>query len=315
MKRCILFIAVLTVVLGAAGIVGQAQAKAPGPNGRILFVQDTRTCDDCHLTSINPDGTAPVRIEQGSIGRWSPDGDRISAVAGTADGRVGTILMDPDGTNVTPLAISDATLNLACAAWSPEGGQLLCEGWDDVHPHRAPGLFGADPSTGDIVRITSNPYGGHDIPADYSPDGTQILFLRENPTRKHRPLGLFVADVDGTGAIRVSPWLNDSGCCQASWSPDGSLILFASKGALRTVASDGTGLAKISLDTGEGFAFAFGPGWSPDGTRMVFCLYLEATQQVDLYTAAADGTDLVQLTDSRRGEDFPDWGPNVSPGA
>ena len=56
-------------------------------------------------------------------------------------------------------------------------------------------------------------------------------------------------------------------------------------------------------------AFALAPGWSPDGTRIVFAMYLESTNHVDIFTAAADGSDLVQLTDSPEEDGFPDWGP------
>jgi hypothetical protein len=75
----------------------------------------------------------------------------------------------------------DPTLNLACWAWSPRGTRLACEGWDDVHPTRPAGVFTVRSSDGgDLVRVTANPYGGHDIPGDYSPDGTRIVFGREN---------------------------------------------------------------------------------------------------------------------------------------
>ena len=302
---------VIAMTCGSVFGMPAAEAKAPGPNGRILYTFDTPGCDDCHLTTVDPDGTDAVEIPDAFISRWSPDGDRIATGGMTDDGRISTVVMDADGSNRTAFDIPDATLNLGCTTWFPDGATLLCEGWDEVRPHRPAGLFTVDATDGgDLVRLTSNPFGGHDIAADVSPDGDHVLFLRENPTRDHRPLGLFVADSDGSSAARIGGWLNGSACCQASWSPDGSTILFAHKGRLRTIAPDGTGAEAIELDTGEGFAFAFQPGWSPDGTRIVFCLYREATGQVDLFTAKADGSDLVQLTDTPEEEGFPDWGPH-----
>ena len=311
MRRWFALMVLVTASLGWVGVVAPAQAKAPGPIGRILFVRDTRSCDDCNLTTVNPDGTHRASIPGGSIARWSPDGTRIAMVAEADDGRLTTMLVDPDGSDATLFDIPDPTRNVACIVWVPDGSRLLCEVWDDVHPHRAHGVFSVDATNGqDLVRLTTSPVGGHDIPADTSPDGTRILFLREDSTRRHRQLSLWVANADGTNEEALTGPLPHSACCQASWSPDGSLVLFASKGQLRTIAPDGTGAATLELDTGEGFAYAYQPGWSPDGTRIVFSLYLDATRRVDLYTVSADGADLVRLTDSRSPEEFSDWGPH-----
>jgi Tol biopolymer transport system component len=74
------------------------------------------------------------------------------------------------------------------------------------------------------------------------------------------------------------------------------------------VHPDGGGLTPIHLQTGGGFSFAFAPGWSPDGTSIVFSLFLSKTGQEDIYTAKADGMDLVQVTDTLDTERFADWG-------
>jgi len=54
----------------------------------------------------------------------------------------------------------------------------------------------------------------------------------------------------------------------------------------------------------------FGPNWSPDGTRIAFDMATEITQRFDIYTAAADGTDVQQVS-HMKGGGFPtqvDWG-------
>jgi Tol biopolymer transport system component len=302
----LMFVVLMAGSWGCAGPIGRAEGKVPGPSGRILYVLDTDSCDDCHLTSIDPDGSDPFEYPDLSFGHWSPDGMRIAAVVVQEDGRIGTALVDADGSNVTPLDIASATLNIACFAWTPDGDALLCEGWDDVHPERLPGLFSVGVATSDVTRVTLNRLGGHDIPADYSPDGTQILFAREDAGRRQRPMALFVADSEGAGATRITPWSSDA---SGSWSPDGSRIVFTQRGGLRTITPDGTRPSTIPVDFGDGDAFAYGPGWSPDGQRIVFSLFLERTGQVDLFTVAADGTDLVQLTDSPEPDESADWGP------
>ena len=57
------------------------------------------------------------------------------------------MVFDPDGSNATTFAIPDPTLNLPCVTWAPDASRLLCESWDDTHPHRAPGLYTVSPRT------------------------------------------------------------------------------------------------------------------------------------------------------------------------
>jgi TolB protein len=306
MKRLVVLVAVLTSIASLA-LADPAAATVPGTNGRIVFIRDTPKCEGCHLTTIDPDGTDPYRIPDAGFARWSPDGTRLATYTTTEDGRLTTMLMNPDGSDRTIFPIPDPTLNLVCVVWTPDASRLLCEGWDDAHPHRAAGVFSVDATDGqDLVRLTRNPFGGHDIPDDTSPDGTRMVFSRENPSRAHRSLGVVVADMDGSDAVRIGVWTNQIG---ASWSPDGTSIVFSAAGGLRTIAPDGTGSTEIHLRAGGGFVYAFDPDWSPDGTHLVFAMYLGRIDQEDLYTAAADGTQVLALTDTRRvGEFSPDWG-------
>jgi Tol biopolymer transport system component len=107
---------------------------------------------------------------------------------------------------------------------------------------------------------------------------------------------LFVVNTDGTGLRRLTPWgfAQDTG----SWSPDGRWILFANpEGNLYVVHPDGRGLRQVTVDTGPSRSFAFQPGWSPDGRRIVFSMALEsAGYQEDIFTVRADGTGLKGVT-------------------
>src|SRR4029453_6504832 len=94
--------------------------------------------------------------------------------------------------------------------------------------------------------------------------------------------------------------------------PDGRWILFTKPGGKLYVARpDGSGLRRIPLDTGPGRSFAFQPGWSPNGERIVFSMALaSAGYQEDIFTVRADGTDPRRVTNTPDTEEFADWGPS-----
>jgi TolB protein len=122
-----------------------------------------------------------------------------------------------------------------------------------------------------------------------------------------------VENLDGTGLRQLTPYglAEPHETAAAQWSPDGREIISATThGRLFVIRPDGTGLTQIKLQTGTSKYFAFQPDWSPDGTRIVFCMIVNG--QEDIYTARADGSDLVQVTDTLAVETGPDWGRSVS---
>jgi Tol biopolymer transport system component len=316
-KRRWALLVALALGLGTLMITSSARAVVPGPNGRIAFCQFIPEIDSCDLYTANPDGTDEQLLLAGpaEAPHWSPDGSRL-AVATFAGDLVVTGIINPDGSGLVQFN-TDLTFNTPALAWSPDGLRLAAEVWSDVDPGFAPGVFTMRSSDGgDLTRLTTNPYGGHDIPADYSPDGSSLLFLRENPQLNHHAssFALFTMNTDGTGLTQVTPWGLAAG--GGRWSPDGTKIVFAGasnrpKGPLWMIHPDGTGLHKIFQDVRGGAAFQ--PTWSPEGDKIMFALLRFPAQggQQDLYSVNADGTGLTAVTTTPDFEESPDWGSNV----
>ncbi len=70
---------------------------------------------------------------------------------------------------------------------------------------------------------------------------------------------------------------------------------------------DGTELKTISDDQGK-LVHQDWPSWSPDGRRFAFSSTHDGNQEI--YTAMADGTDLVRLTQSPGLDAHPCWSPD-----
>jgi hypothetical protein len=312
-RRASLIFPLVACVIGVGATPSPTSAKVAGPNGRLVYDRHGPDGSEAVITA-NPDGTGEqaLNIGPGCCADWAPGGNQLAIAADTGDGRVGTAVVDADGNNRHVLPIPDPSLNLPCFPWSPDATRLACEGWDDNDPSRS-GVYTVRASDGGgLMQLTSNPYGVHDIPGDYSPDGTQIAFVRGKPTRTRETGAVFVVKTDGTGLRQVTPW-GRAGCCTASGSPDGHWILFDARGqrghALFVVHPDGTGLRRIPLRQPVWYD-AFEPAWSPDGTKIAFSMYLPSLGHDDIYTVNADGTGLVQVTNTPEHEGQVDWGPH-----
>ena len=309
MRKLIVLAAALTT-LGLAGISGPAQAKVPGPDGQIVFSRSlSSTTEDFAVVTVNPDGTRVQQVTTGECPHWSPDGSLI-ATCGAPDGSAAMII-NPDTGTIRELFPPDLTLHLACPVWSPDAKRLACGQFDQAADPSRDGMYTIRSSDGGgLRRITSGNPGGLDEPGDYSPDGSQIVFGRTDAARSaNANHALFVVNLNGTGLHQISPWGSGTEA-DGSWSPNGNWILFDSKGSLYVVHPDGTGLAKIPLAT-SGISRAFGPGWSPDGTKIVFALFTRTspgTEQEGIYTANADGSHIKQVTNAPIYDAHPDWG-------
>jgi Tol biopolymer transport system component len=301
-------------------------ATASSVNGRLAYIRYDLATGESQVFIANSDGTEEHQLDlpyPADYAVWSPDGSKILLTVFLPDA-IRPAIVSPDGTGLHVLDVAEAPADAAmgCKAWSPDAARLLCQVMSFSDDHSVDGIYSIRAvDGGGFTRLTDSPYppdgdfGGGDIPNDYSPDGSQFLFMRAKPSPAptpdhHQTAALFIENTDGTNLRQITQYglanSHDNGL--ADWSPNGRDILFGTaEGSLFTVHVDGTGLRSIPLQPGGSFA-ARAPTWSPDGSRIVFSMFLATTGRRDIYSANADGSDLAQLTHTPEREDFPDWG-------
>jgi len=267
------------------------------------FIEASHTFTGMFVAQTDGSGeeTVPLPWSEGG-GRWSKSGTQIAVPTLLADGRIGTAIIGTDGALLRVFSIPDATLNLPCTIWSTDDSRLACEAWDDTDPSRN-GIYTVRASDGaGLQRLTTPPSGFHDLPGDYSSAG-QFVFKRH--TGDEDPGPLMLVDVSGgEPLVLYDRPVEDSG----RFSPDGQFVVTSSNGSLMVIGMDGKVVQTISISN----SYAFGPVWSPDGTRIAFSLAAEtgpfAGSFADIYTCLPDGTDCHRVTNTSENEILVDWG-------
>lgn len=289
---------------GSSSAPSAATVSQPATIASILFGRYAETTDEWRIFTIEPDGSHERELSlPGSNGgpRWSPDGTKLMAYAATPQGLLFAGIANADGSGWTILNSPDATLQLGCRAWSPDGLRLACEGFDETDAGRN-GLYTVRASDGgDLARLTSSPAGFHDEAVDYAPDGSRLLFVRI--PLDDGVLGTsFSVNVDGTGLVE-QPLAYGAG----RWSPDGTGILVANEGKLYLLDEEGNNAVAIEIPGSGGNAY--GAAWSPDGTQIAFS-YIPpdlVVKVADLFLMNRDGSGLTRLTKTSAWEEFADW--------
>ena len=269
--------------------------------------------------TVNPDGShaQPLFARGSEFPHWSPDGTQVSIFC--CDDGMAAHIVDPDSGSFRELAPPDPTLETHCAQWSPDAQRLACESFGMTDPSRN-GIYSIRASDGGgLTRITSNP-GGDDIPGDYSPDGRRLVFVRADQDGQ---VGLFVTRLNGSGLRQITPAgmiLDDSSAGAGrragtrSCSPRAAPPITVSRSGSSTPTAAGCTSCRshrraAAPSRTRDRQSCFQPGWSPDGTKIVFTRISANGTQENIYTVNADGSGLAQVTNTGRA-DQPDWGPS-----
>ena len=142
-----------------------------------------------------------------------------------------------------------------------------------------------------------------------SPDGRQLIFHSNRSGRQ----AIWLADGDGSKPrLLFDDPAAGSDPGTPAWAPDGQTIVFAMRPAgatddneseIYTIAADGSGLRRLTSAPGDDSH----PHWSADGRR-IFFNSARATpdlkadwgrQWIDIYSMAADGSDVRRHSDCR----------------
>lgn len=294
-----------------------------GPAGAIVLARFDSSLGNTVIYTVNPDGSdlRPLFTDFAEYPHWSPRGDLVSIFC--CDDGMAAHFVDPDTGSFRELAPPDPSLEVHCGIWSSDGHRVACESFGVDDPKRN-GIYSIRSSDGTgLKRITSNP-DGQDTPGDYSPDGQHLVFARYHPNGE---VGLYVVGVNGSDLQRLSPAgvLVEEGFFAGSWSPNGEEILFVARASpdrlptIWVVNADGSGLQQLAISSACGgpasdanSSACLYPGWSPDGTKIIFARMEAGQDQGDIYSVNADGSGLSRVTDTGDATQA-DWNPSSTP--
>jgi len=264
---------------------------------KIIFTIDDGQGD---IYTMDPDGSNLTNITNTPTfsecyPRWSPDATKISFSCG------GDIwIMNTDGCNRTNLTQTPG-FHEEYHSWSPDGCQIAY-GRHSGHDGR---IYVMNSDGTNHIELTSGQKVGH---PSWSPDGTRIAFQRDlKPGQAIGHRQIYVMNSDGTDVHRIV--FTDGEDFDPAWSPDGTRILFLSNRGgnvwrnqiyVGDFSIGPDGIPRLLNETNitnnewrQGF-----PQWSPDGSRIVYCRAPYLTHDHDVWVSNADGSGLVQLTNT-----------------
>jgi TolB protein len=271
-------------------LVAVSPATATGLS-RIAFSSTRAGGGNPLIYLVNPDGSSVTRVSPNAYGgdspALSPDGTKI--VFESPRRFYGQLyVVGADGSSEHRLVIPD--FYGQSGAWSPDGGRIA---FSHSSNNGQPGGTGSTwVIHADGTGLTQlSPPGVDDWYPDWSPDGTRFAFTSFVDGRGE----IFLMDTDGSDRLRITDAPGDKYGPQ--WSPDGSKLAYTllpdpsvALASVHVMNADGSGDHAVTDTSSLNGA----PAWSPDGSRIA--LHSNRSGCFQIYTIAADGTDLQRVT-------------------
>jgi tol-pal system beta propeller repeat protein TolB len=223
---------------------------------------------------------------------------------GTRDWKFNLRTIGADGDNETPLTSDypirppEPGFNLSM---SPDGTRMTFNHRDPVTNRLD--IFVSNSDASNPINLTND--RAIDQYPSWSPNGRHIAFA----SLRGGLADIFVINSDGGNLTQLTdnPAIDGS----PAWSPDGSKIAFVSQrdgnGELYIMNADGSDQVRLT-DSPEDEAF---PAWSPDGAKIAHSILDPLGEAIQIRTIAADGSDLVYLTNNNSGwKAHPAWSPD-----
>jgi Tol biopolymer transport system component len=306
----------LLVVLSACGSAG-------GSGG-------TRSTSAAAGSAATDDAAPPASVVVGDREEWVA----FQSLADQFDARADDdgidhddtiFLVRTDGSGLHRLPPVDMVGSELRPTWSPDGSQVAFIRARLADDDSELWTINADGTNAVLAYDCSGDCNTIDYP-DWGADGGSIYFNRDSnvPSAGGPPLTFEVWRVDvGTGDAEPVLTREDGMTLEhARVAPDGSRVVYV---RYRNIESEAPDAALFVGDLGDGterrltdWGFPAYPDWSVDGERIVFNtydlrLFPDTVEPSNIFSIAADGSDLQQLTTFDANDDRasqPRWAPD-----
>lgn len=231
---------------------------------------------------------------------WSPDGNKIAFTA-NPQGNFDIFLMNPDGTDITPVTTSSS--NEADPSWFPDGKSIAYTKEIKKLLRKEGALYRVNIDTKRTKKIIPR-YSKINVIPHVSPTGALITFTGK------QMFGWDVAMYD-MRKNKVT-FLDEGGkSCRARFSPDGKKLAYVSskadgKGDIWLMNPDGSEKTRL---TKRDETYDYFPSWSSDGKYIVFNSSHKHDHNADwkLFIIEVKSQSIILLFDSPGNDNFPDW--------
>ena len=283
---------------------------------------------------------------------WSPDGEHIAYFTSDDPGAASNHnLPKPDGLHVAAadgsraakvadiasLGAGDAPpVDPRSLVWSPNSRNLAFEitTWTGEGNNRraTTALVVAGTAAASATKLAES--DTFDFDWYWSPDGRHLAYdtatyTYDDAGSRTRTTTLHAASADGASTVELAEdgyfAFDIDRLGFAGWSPDGRhLVYFAREGsgdtrlsALYAAVADGSSTVKLAeVEVARNVEGRWGGidfnGWSPDGRSFAYTTFNSDTDLGELFVAASDGSNTIQLAEARGQTevDFEGWSPD-----